>query len=131
VPRSLVAGALSVVTCQRLVRLICNVCREPASAPAAQTLALHGIGPEQAAALRFFRGKGCPSCNKVGYRGRRAIFEVLTTSPEIVDAVEGDYEAEDLEAAAVAGGMRPLRERCLELIAEGTTTFDELVRLKL
>jgi type IV pilus assembly protein PilB len=131
VPRSLVAGALSVVTCQRLVRLICDICREPAERPAAQTLALHGIGPEQASALRFFRGRGCPSCNKVGYRGRRAIFEVMTTSPEIVDAVEGDYEAEDLETVAVGGGMRPLRERCLDLIAEGITTFDELVRLKL
>ena len=131
VPRSLVSGALSVVTCQRLVRLICRICREPAEPPAAQTLALHGIGPEQAAALRFFRGKGCPSCNKVGYRGRRAIFEVMTTSPEVVDAIEGDYEEQDLETVAIGGGMRTLRERCLDLIAEGTTTFDEFVRLKL
>jgi type IV pilus assembly protein PilB len=131
VPRSLLAGALSAVTCQRLVRVICPICRVEADPPAAQTLALHGIGAEQAAALRFFRGKGCPSCNKVGYRGRRAIFEVITASPEVVEAVEGDYEEYDLETVAIGGGMRTLRERCLELIAEGTTTFDELVRVKL
>jgi type II secretory ATPase GspE/PulE/Tfp pilus assembly ATPase PilB-like protein len=131
VSRSLLAGALSAVTCQRLVRQICPVCREPADPPAAQTLALHGIGPQQAAALRFFRGKGCPSCNKVGYRGRRAIFEVLTASPEVREAVEGDYEAEELEAVAIGAGMHTLRDRCLALVADGTTTFDEFVRLKL
>jgi type IV pilus assembly protein PilB len=131
VPRSLLAGALAAVTCQRLVRQICAVCREPADPPAAQTLALLGIAPPQADALRFFRGRGCASCNKVGYRGRRAIFEVMTASPELAEAVEGDYDAEELEGVAIAGGMTTLRERCLELVADGTTTFDEFARLKL
>jgi len=131
VPPALLAGALSAIACQRLVRQICAVCREPAEAPAAQTLALHGIRPEEARSLQFFRGKGCAACNKVGYRGRRAIFEVLTVSPEVKDALEAGASAEEIEAAAAAGGMVRLRERCLALVAEGATTFDELVRLKL
>jgi type II secretory ATPase GspE/PulE/Tfp pilus assembly ATPase PilB-like protein len=130
-PRSLLASSLSAVTSQRLVRQICKVCREPAEAPPAQTLAMHRIGPEQAKALRFFRGRGCPSCNKVGYRGRRAIFEVMTASPELSDAIEGELDAEEIEGVAMGTGMHTLREMCLDLVMEGVTTFDEFVRLKL
>src|SRR5215510_12100209 len=63
----LLAASLALVTCQRLVRQICRICREPAAPPAAQTLSAHGIPPEEAARLQFFRGKGCPTCNQVGY----------------------------------------------------------------
>jgi type IV pilus assembly protein PilB len=131
VPRTLLAGAVAAVACQRLVRRICETCREPAARPAAQTLALHGIGPDRAEGLRFFRGKGCPACNKVGYRGRRAIFEVVTASTELKYAIETGLSPHELEAAATAGGMTTLRERCLGLVTDGVTTFDELVRLKL
>jgi type IV pilus assembly protein PilB len=130
-PRSRLAGSLAAVTSQRLARQICRICREPAQPPGAQTLALHGIEPEQAQALRFFRGRGCPSCNKVGYRGRRAMFEVMTASPALKDAIEGELDAEELEGVAMGTGMRTLRETCLSLVTDGTTTFDEFVRLKL
>ncbi|HET8645758.1 MAG TPA: ATPase, T2SS/T4P/T4SS family, partial [Vicinamibacteria bacterium] len=73
-PPQMVAGSLGAVTCQRLVRQICRICRESAERPAPQTLAHHGIGPEEAETLHFFKGRGCPTCNRVGYRGRRAIF---------------------------------------------------------
>ncbi|HUG54209.1 MAG TPA: ATPase, T2SS/T4P/T4SS family [Vicinamibacteria bacterium] len=131
VPRLAVAGALAAVTSQRLVRQTCRVCREPAEPPPARTLELHGITPEEAASLRFFRGRGCPACNRVGYRGRRAIFEVLTATPDLQEAVEAGRPADDLETIALAAGMRTLRERCLALVSEGATTFDEFVRLKL
>ena len=131
VPHQLLSGALAAATCQRLVRQICRICREPAEPPAPQTLAAHGIAPEEARGLKFFRGKGCPSCNKVGYRGRRAIFEVLTAVPEVRSAVLGDLTAIEIEAVAVGAGMVPLRERCLQLVREGGTTFDEYTRLRL
>lgn len=129
--REAVAAALGAVSCQRLVRQICRVCRAPAEPPPAQTLALHGVTPEQAASLRFFRGKGCPTCNKVGYRGRHAIFEVMLASDEVKEALEAELTAEELEGVAAGAGMLTLRERCLALVAEGITTFDEFVRLKL
>jgi type IV pilus assembly protein PilB len=113
------------------VRQICTVCRQQVDPPAAQTLAHHGIGAEEALTLRFFRGKGCPSCNKVGYRGRRAIFEVLSGSPELRSAVANDLAADDIELMATGGGMRTLRERCLGLVTEGVTSFDEFTRLRL
>ena len=88
VPNRLLGSTLAAVTGQRLVRVICKICCQPAEPPAAQTLAAHGISPEDAATLRFFKGKGCPSCNTVGYRGRRAVFEVLPGTPEVRHAIE-------------------------------------------
>ena len=84
----MVTSALTTVTCQRLIRRVCVICRQPADAPAAQTLSLHGIAPEEAQSLTFFRGKGCPTCNKVGYRGRQAVFEVMTVTPEVRGGIQ-------------------------------------------
>jgi type IV pilus assembly protein PilB len=131
VPSQLLAGSLAAVTCQRLVRQICTICRQPADPPAPQTLAYQGIAPEEAAQLKFFRGLGCPTCNKVGYRGRRAIFEVLSGAPEIRSAIQNNLSAAEIEAVAVGTGMTTLRERCLNLVREGVTTFDEFTRLRL
>jgi len=125
------SAALAAVTCQRLVRRICEGCRQPSDAPAPQTLAHHGISAEETAALRFFRGKGCPACNKIGYRGRRAIFEVLGATDEVRSAVAADLGPDEIETLAVGSGMRTLRDRCLELVTEGVTTFDEFTRLRL
>lgn len=127
----LLAGALAAVTSQRLVREICGECREAAEPPAPQTLAHHGIGPAEAATLQFFRGRGCHACNKVGYRGRRAIFEVLSGTPEVRAAIQDGLEPQELQAVASGTGMLTLRDRCLHLVQQGVTTFDEFVRLKL
>ncbi len=124
-------SALAAVTSQRLVRLVCRICRQPAPAPAAQTLGLHGIGAEEAAGLKFHRGKGCPTCNSVGYRGRRAIFEVLTGSPEVRHSLQTQKAPADIEALAVASGMTPLRTRCLDLVRSGMTSFDEFAKQRL
>jgi type IV pilus assembly protein PilB len=131
VPPQLLAGSLAAVTCQRLVRQICKICSEPAEAPAPQTLAHHGINAEEASKLKFFRGKGCPTCNKVGYRGRRAIFEVMNGAPEVRAAIQNGLPAGEIEALAVGAGMKTLRSRCLSLVTEGITTFDEFAKLRL
>jgi type IV pilus assembly protein PilB len=131
VPPPLLAGSLGLVTGQRLVRTICRICRVPAEPPSDQTLAAHGIDADEARLLRFFKGKGCPSCNTVGYRGRRAIFELLPSTPEVRNAVERGRPAPDIEEAALADGMISIRERCLALVREGITTFDEFARLRL
>jgi type IV pilus assembly protein PilB len=131
VPPQLLSGCLGAVTCQRLVRQICRICREPTEPPAPQTLAHHGVSAQEAETLKFFRGKGCPTCNRVGYRGRRAIFEVLSAGPEIRAAVRSQLPAAEIEALALGTGMTTLRERCLHLVRQGVTTFDEFVRLRL
>jgi type IV pilus assembly protein PilB len=131
VPPQLLAGSLAAVTCQRLVRQVCKICSEPAEPPAPQTLAHHGINAEEASKLKFFRGKGCPTCNKVGYRGRRAIFEVMNGAPEVRAAIQNGLPAGEIEALAVGAGMKTLRSRCLSLVTQGITTFDEFAKLRL
>src|SRR5206468_8726801 len=122
VPPQQLAGSLAAVTGQRLVRTICRSCRTDAESPADQTLSAHGIPPEEAATLSFYRGQGCPACNNVGYRGRRAIFEVLPGTPEVRGAVENGLSASELEVMATAAGMTTIRDRCLHLVREGITT---------
>jgi type IV pilus assembly protein PilB len=131
VPPPLLSGSLGLVLGQRLVRTICRICRVPAEPPAARTLAAHGIDRDEAQRLSFFQGKGCPSCNTIGYRGRRAVFEALPASPEVRAALEGGRPAKEIEAAAVESGMITVRERALALVREGVTTFDEFARLRL
>jgi type II secretory ATPase GspE/PulE/Tfp pilus assembly ATPase PilB-like protein len=131
VPPLLLAGSLAAVTCQRLVRTVCRICRQPTEPPPFSTLAQHGIVPEEAGALRFFRGNGCPTCNTVGYRGRQAVFEVLPGAPEVRAAVQSGLSAHEIEAVALGAGMQTIREQCLHLVREGVTTFDEFARLRL
>jgi type II secretory ATPase GspE/PulE/Tfp pilus assembly ATPase PilB-like protein len=131
VPAPLLAGSLGLATGQRLVRTICKICRVQAEPPSAQTLTAHGIEEDEIPLLSFYKGKGCPSCNTVGYRGRRAIFEMLPSSPDVRGAIERGRPAPEIEEAALADGMISIRERCLGLVRDGVTTFDEFARLRL
>ncbi len=131
VPPQLLASSLGLVLGQRLVRTICRICQAPAEAPPAQTLAAHGIDRDEAQTLSFFRGKGCPTCNTIGYRGRRAVFEALPASPTVRSALERGLSAKEVEEAAIDSGMITIRERALGLVRTGVTTFDEFARLRL
>jgi type II secretory ATPase GspE/PulE/Tfp pilus assembly ATPase PilB-like protein len=131
VPRHLLAGALDTVTCQRLVRRICPICRESVEPPSPQHLAQRGIAAEDVTRMRFYKGKGCPSCNRVGYRGRQAIFEVLSASPEVVAGIANGLSAADVEVLARGSGMKLLRDRGIELVTQGVTTYEEFEGLRL
>ena len=131
VPAQLLASSLGLALGQRLVRTICRICQVPAQAPSSQTLAARGIDRDEAEALQFFKGKGCPSCNTIGYRGRRAVFEAIPASSEVRAVLERGGSAKEVEAAALDTGMISIRERALALVRTGVTTFDEFVRLRL
>jgi type II secretory ATPase GspE/PulE/Tfp pilus assembly ATPase PilB-like protein len=130
-PTQLLAGSLGLVLGQRLIRTLCRICRTEAEPPAAQTLEAHGIDRDEAQSLVFFKGKGCPTCNTVGYRGRRAIFEAVPASAEVRSALERGLSADQITAAAVESGMITIRERALGLVKSGVTSFDEFARLRL
>jgi type IV pilus assembly protein PilB len=130
-PTQLLAGSLGLVLGQRLIRTLCRICRTEAEPPAAQTLEAHGIDRDEAQSLVFFKGKGCPTCNTVGYRGRRAIFEAVPASAEVRSALERGLSPDQITAAAVESGMITIRERALGLVKSGVTSFDEFARLRL
>jgi type IV pilus assembly protein PilB len=110
---------------------VCAICREPVRGPSPQALAFAGIAPEDVARLGFYRGKGCPSCNRVGLRGRQALFEVLTGAPEVISGIMNDLSLAEMEILARGSGMKMLRDRAIELVAQGITTFEEFQGLRL
>ena len=121
-------SALNGIVAQRLVRLICQECGEP-HAPDPALLAASGIGREQAAEWRFRGGRGCAHCRGTGYRGRKAIAEILQLNDEIRELVIAREPARRLKDAARRHGTRFLRETALDLVRNGETTLQEINRV--
>lgn len=120
-----VASSLQCVVAQRLVRLLCPECKVPC-APGAETLdalALQGADRQRT----FYRGRGCPKCGRLGYRGRAAVYELLELSGSVREALVGGTPGQ-LEEAARAAGWRPMREVALDKLFRGETTIEEVLR---
>lgn len=121
------SDAIRVVVGQRLVRSICGECGETyyASDDELAVLGLQvGGGPRLLA-----RGAGCEACGGTGLHGRRAVFEVLAVTPEISELASSGASAAAIHRAALAAGMRPLRDEAVGLCLEGLTTAGEIARV--
>jgi type IV pilus assembly protein PilB len=119
-----VASALSAVLAQRLSRRLCEHCRQP-YAPTVEELAKIGL-PETVTQL--WRPGTCERCNR-GYKGRVAIFQLLTLNDELRRLIARDASAEEIERAASTAGMRTLWADGVEKVEAGLTTVDELRRV--
>lgn len=120
----LLASTLEVVIAQRLVRRICEECRVSYLPSADELAVLQGVNK-----VRFYRGKGCESCHKTGYRGRTAIFEFFNVTPEIEELLLTHPSAQHLWDLARAQGAHSMFEDGLEKVRNGITTIDELLRV--
>jgi type IV pilus assembly protein PilB len=120
----LVVASLNAVLAQRLLRTVCPNCRVDAVYPKEKLTEL-GFSPEQAAALKFAKGKGCSTCNQSGYKGRIAIYEVLDFSPSLKDMVLKGETMLNLKRQAIKEGMKSLRMSALTKAAEGRTSLEE------
>jgi len=123
----LVAATLEAVVAQRLVRVICTNCKE-AYRPSQESLASLGLPPDEADRREFYYGKGCDNCNRTGYRGRSAIYEIMRIDSNIRDLIIQEKSTSALREAAQAAGMRTLRDAGILKIFDGATTIDEVVR---
>lgn len=119
-----VASAISAVLAQRLARRLCEHCRQPYG-PSPDELAKIGL-PETV--TRLWRPGSCDACNR-GYRGRVAVFQLLTLSDELRRLIARDASAEEIQQAAVDAGMRSLWADGIEKVQAGLTTVDELRRI--
>ncbi len=124
----LVASSLRSVMAQRLVRAICEGCREEYT-PSDHDLRLLGPAAEQMRAAQLFRGHGCKRCALTGYKGRKGIFEIFTISDEIQRMIFETVSATDLRVRARELGMRTLREDGLRKVIAGVTTLEEVFRV--
>lgn len=124
VDRYLIANSLVGLVAQRLMRKVCPHCaRESAVTPQEQALLGRDIRTVR-------RGAGCMHCNGTGYRGRVAVHEIVAVDRSIRRMISRGAEAEEIEAyAREHQGMKSLREKGLELVREGVTTPEELLRI--
>jgi type IV pilus assembly protein PilB len=123
----LVASSLNLVIAQRLIRKLCGECKEPYYA---DVKALTGLGFTDAeiAGKRFYKSKGCPVCNKTGYKGRIAIYEVLNVNDDVKNKIYENANEFEIQKVAVRNGMKPLKESAKERFLEGTTSLEEIVQ---
>ncbi|MFZ2875110.1 MAG: ATPase, T2SS/T4P/T4SS family [Phycisphaerales bacterium] len=123
----LLTATIEGIVAQRLVRAICKNCKETYT-PREEELMELNLRPEDVAGKQFCRGRGCDNCNKSGYRGRMALFEIMVIDDEMRELIMKQANTGVLRAYARKRGMRSLRECGLLAIYEGLTTIDEVVR---
>ncbi|MGH9580806.1 MAG: type IV-A pilus assembly ATPase PilB [Terriglobales bacterium] len=123
----LVATSVHIICAQRLVRRICAGCREEMHVPK-QTLLDAGYTEEETKTTKVYHGRGCPTCNNTGYKGRAGLYEVMEISDELRELILVGASALELKKKALEGGMMTLRRSGLIKAGAGVTTLEEVIR---
>lgn len=127
IPPFLITATLEGVLAQRLVRKICQECREE-TVPSTEQLADLEMTPEDVIGKKFYRGRGCPVCNNTGFKGRTAVHELMMMNDVLRDLINRGASTEALRDAALRSGMQPLRVAAMEKVHSGVTTIEEAIR---
>jgi len=131
IPPFLVASALLGTVAQRLIRTTCRSCKE-AYSPSSEFHELVKDGfdaSDNDRTIQLYRGAGCDDCDQTGYRGRKAIYEILCVSHGIRKMIINADNDDNIKRQAIAEGMKTLRRDGIEQVLNGTTTLEELQRL--
>ncbi len=128
VPSYLVASSVVAIMAQRLVRVVCQKCKQPYS-PSQSQLEAAGITPEMAKNAAFAKGRGCGNCQGGGYRGRLGIYELMMMSSKIRELTFNESPTEKLRQQAITEGMRTLYWDGIDKAIRGVTTLDEVYRV--
>ena len=123
----LITATVEGIIAQRLVRKICEHCKT-AFEPSEEQLMELSLSPEDIKGKKFFYGRGCDRCNRTGYRGRTAIFEIMAFNDQLRELIMNHASTNVLRGAAQKAGMRLLRDNGLAAIYDGLTTIDEVVK---
>jgi type IV pilus assembly protein PilB len=122
----LIASAVNAILAQRLVRKICQQCREE-FVPSEQHrmfLSQQGFSSE-----KTWRGKGCDKCRKTGYSGRLGIYELLIMDDSLRDMVTSNPDVIALRRKCIEKGLVTLRQDGFDKVSKGLTTVDEILRV--
>ena len=125
----LLTSSINLILAQRLVRKICDKCKEPAEI---RPEVLSNLGVDAAdisAGFPAFQGRGCSNCSGTGYRGRLAVYEVMVMHESLKEMILKSASAMELKREAVKLGMSTLRMSALQKVRDGWTTVDETIRV--
>jgi type IV pilus assembly protein PilB len=126
VPSYLVASSIVAIMAQRLVRVVCQKCKQPFT-PSEAALEAAGIPKERAATATFVKGRGCGHCGGNGFRGRLGIYELMLMSSKIRELTFEAAPTEEIRRVALAEGMRTLYRDGLDKAMRGITTLEEVM----
>jgi len=124
----LVATSLRGVLAQRLVRRVCENCKQE-KAPSAQEQAWVGFLKPELTNASFYKGRGCNSCNHTGYKGRIGVFEFLEMNEDMMEALRDDNTQGFVDATKANKDFVPLSHMALDYAAEGKTSLDEVFKV--
>jgi type IV pilus assembly protein PilB len=119
----LISSAIDCIVAQRLVRVLCQHCKQPSKAPES-LLAEYGLYESEA-----FEPVGCTRCSVTGYRGRMGIYEVMSVTEEIRALVLSHASVDEITAAAMSQGMRRMRDDGIAKVRAGQTSIAEIERM--
>ena len=123
----MITATVEAILAQRLVRRICANCREEVEV-SDRILAQLSMTHADLEGRKFYRGKGCETCNNTGYKGRVGLFELMIMNEELREMIVKNASTDELRSAARRFGMVTLREAGMNFAYEGTTTIDEVIR---
>jgi len=126
VPPFLITSTVRGIVAQRLVRSICNDCKE-AYTPTDEELELMRLPKDSD--IKLFRGKGCPMCHSTGYGGRIGVFEIFEIDEDVRKIVLSHASASEIRQLAIKKGMKTLSDAGREKILQGVTTVEEVHRV--
>ena len=124
----LVTSSVNLVQAQRLMRRICEHCKEPAEIPD-EALIDAGIPKDKIGTFTCYKGKGCPYCNNTGYKGRVSVFEIMPYHEELKTLTLKRASGFELKKKAIELGMRTLRQNALLKVMKGISTLEEALRV--
>mgnify|MGYP000974094154 CR=1 FL=1 len=124
----LVASSVVGVIAQRLVRKICQYCKEEYEASEYERKTLTGSSN---GTLKLYKGKGCGHCNGTGYIGRIGVYEIMEVTREHRDIINKTRDSDILKDISIKHGMTTLEDECKKLVLNGTTTMQELATITL
>lgn len=122
----LIAGNLTGVVSQRLIRKLCEACKVPKEA-SKQEKSILGASTDQA--LTIYTHSGCSQCDQQGYKGRASVIEILKISSEIDDLIARRASSRDILAAARQRGFMSIADDACRRVIDGTTTLEEIGRV--
>ena len=124
----LVSSSLLMVLAQRLVRRLCPSCKEVYE-PSDLELRELGLTRASLVGQTVYRAKGCAACLSTGYKGRTGIYEILVVTDSVRALVMQGKDAGTIRKAALADGMKTLRDDGVRKVFEGASSFEEIMRI--